>query len=602
MAPNPPVPYVPPMLLLLLLACGGAADGRVPARGAPAASAVPATPPQPAGDALVLPRAPKNVLMVSIDTLRRDRISRYGKGEATPFVDSLLAGGLALDDHRSCSNWTMPAVLCALAGRDPEALGYFPEGTFAPSAPKPAGVQLLGSLLGQAGFSTGVVSANPLFGVRSGYGADFGQAQTGMYDAATVATRGKAMLADLRATGKPWFLHLHFIDPHSPYRPPTGYTPPAVPGAQPNLPMQGVKAQWPTMDPAARAATLQSLDALYTAEIRYTDDTIRALFGELDAQGALDETLVVLWSDHGEQFQDHGAWEHGEDLHDEETGALGGFWMKGMKPVAWTGPTTHTDLAPTIYDALGLPAPVGFTGLVVGHRPADGPRFAEVLKGQYTLQSVDSAGWRLLYGWDGSMRLYHRAVDPGETKDLYTPEHPEGKRLWALLEPQVARLAAVETRVKPTPPGAQPPADMGPAPWSGGGTPATEALAAGGTGVLQAGGRGPGAAGGAGGAGGARGGMGPPADLPSFTLFEGSRTWKKGTWRGTPVWVTTSPDSTSWVAIRVDEAAGGAFWLVRAEMVVVAGAAESKALPAGTGTRGFPSVGASMPAGRPGGR
>ncbi len=593
--------YVPAAALLLLLSCARATDG-VARKGTPgeesattATTPTAAAPAAPLRDALVLPRTPRNVLMVSIDTLRRDHISRYSHGTTTPFLDSLLAEGLALDDHRSCSDWTMPAVLCALAGRDPEALGYFPEGTMGTSLSKPASVQLLPALLAREGFATGVVSANPLFGQHSGYGADYGQAQTGMFDAATVLAKGEEMLTSLRAAGKPWFLHLHFIDPHSPYRPVAGYEPPPTPGAAPNLPIVAIKRQWPTMDAATRSATLAGLDALYSAEVRYTDDQIRALFATLDRAGALDDTLVVLWSDHGEQFQDHGGWEHGEGLDDEETGALGGFWMKGMKPVAWTGMTTHTDLVPTLYDALGLKPPVAFTGLVVGNRPADAPRYAEVLKGQYTLQSVDAGGWRLTYGWDGSMRLYHHAVDPGDTTDLYTPDHPEGKRLWALLQPQVSRLAALETRVTPTPPGAPPPTDMGPAAWSGGGDPASEAIAAG----MEGGRRG--AEGGRGGRGGEGGARTPPTDMPAFTGYEGSRTWQRGTWRGASVWVATSADSAGWVAVRTDEKAGGAFWLVRKEMATVAPDAERKTLPGGTGEKGFPQVGATMGAGRQGG-
>lgn len=553
------------VFLALPLACAGVSEG---AGSAPvAAPAVPSA--RPPADALVLPRPPRNVLMVSVDTLRRDHVSRYGGGSTTPFLDSLLASGLALDDHRSCSNWTLPAVLCALSGRDPVTMGWFPEGTLGVSGPLPAGTRLVAGMLAEAGFATALVSANPLFGPKSGFGADYGQAQTGMFDADVVVSRGQELLATLRASGKPWFLHLHLIDPHSPYRPKEGWAPPPVAGVNPALPMQGIENQWPKMDPATRAATLASVKGLYAAEVRYTDDALRRLFAELDARGDLDDTLVVLWSDHGEQFQDHGAWQHGVDLHDEETAALGGFWMKGMTPVAWTGPTTHADLVPTLLDALGLPAPVPMTGVVVGWRAADAPRFAEVLKGQYTLQSVDSAGWRLTYGWDGSMRLWHHAEDPAGTRDLYTPDHPEAKRLWALLEPQVARLAALETRVKPVPPGAPRPADMGPDPWSGGGDPATQANAAG-------------RAGGA--------GMGPPADRPGFAPFEGSRSWQRGTWRGATVWVAVAADRSNWVAIRVDEAPGASFWLVRREMVAVDPAGASKVLPAGSGQRGFPQV------------
>ena len=63
-------------------------------------------------------KKPKNVLMISIDTLRRDRVGRYGKNGNTPFMDRLLGEGVALDNHRSCSDWTYPSILCALTGVD----------------------------------------------------------------------------------------------------------------------------------------------------------------------------------------------------------------------------------------------------------------------------------------------------------------------------------------------------------------------------------------------------------------------------------------------------------------------------------------------------
>ena len=108
------------------------------------------------------PESAPNVLLISIDTLRRDALGRYG-GAETPFLDGLLAGGVPLDDHRSCSNWTLDAMTCVLSGRYAWDLDYAPSAGTALNEGRdvgglPEGVELLADHLRAAGFDTALAT------------------------------------------------------------------------------------------------------------------------------------------------------------------------------------------------------------------------------------------------------------------------------------------------------------------------------------------------------------------------------------------------------------------------------------------------------------
>jgi arylsulfatase A-like enzyme len=395
---------------------------------------------------------PRNVLMISLETLRRDAVGFYGgEGPDTPFLDGLLAGGVALEDHRSCSNWTYLSALCALSGSDGLTLGFLPGGSES-NEPLPGDVALLVDRLAEAGYSTGLVTTNAFIGSISGMDARFGVFDE--RDEAPAEETTEATLAALEALEPPWFLHAHFFDPHLRYTPPDEYLGEldALPPSPVDLVEKGVAgrigAAWDGLSEEDRETLLAHLDARYRGEVAYLDDQLERLFTELDARGALEDTLVVLWSDHGEQLFEHGDFTHGRSLHVEETAAVAGFLAPGLAPARWSQPTTHADLAPTVLDALGLP-PGAIGGAPLGASDAGRALFLDHRGTDVVQQAVVQDGWKLIYRWDGALTLYEAAADPGEQSERSAAEPERMAALWAALAPRVERLDELAAEASP---------------------------------------------------------------------------------------------------------------------------------------------------------
>jgi len=386
---------------------------------------------------------PANVLMVSLDTLRRDAVGHYNpQSDDTPFLDEVLAASLTLEDHRSCSNWTYGSTVCAMTGLSGGDAGFIP-GSWDAQNPMPDDLGVLPGWLRAAGYRTALVSSNFYVGSTSGLTRHFDhtfQEHEGRAD--TIVDNALRLHADMTTVGdSPWFLHAHFFDPHAGYDAPASYLS-ALDGLAPSpvdvtdgALVQTMEERWDELTEEEQALTLEHMRIRYAAEVRYLDDELRRLFDALEDRGALEDTLVVFWSDHGEQFGEHGFFDHGKTLYGEEIAAMAAFWGAGVTPGGWEGPTSHQDLAPTLMSLLGLAEPEGVMGVPVGE--AVGARFA-MRRNEFHLQSVDQDGLRLMYWWeDGRLALYDVAADPGERDDRYDPSDPRVLALWELLKPRV---------------------------------------------------------------------------------------------------------------------------------------------------------------------
>lgn len=398
----------------------------------------------PPGPVLVFDRPPRNVLMIVLDTLRRDAVGRYGGGD-TPTLDRLLAEGVALDNHRSCSNWTLPSVLCVQSGSYAWELGFPYEVETGPPGIVPEEVELVSEDLASRGYQASLVSAQPFMSVPAGTAAGFGAVFYNVdYIAEQVVQAGLQRVSAFDPT-QPWYLHLHFIDTHALYSPPEAYRE-ALDALEP-IPFdldseegfQDMLVSWNSLDSAEQALILQHLQARYRAELRYFDDELARLLTRLDEVGALEDTLVVFWSDHGEQLYQHGSATHTASMYEEETAAVAFFWSPRLAARAWSGPTTHADLWPTVYAAMGWSGPA-FTGQPVGQRPADDAQHILRFRGEDSLQAVVVGDRKLIYAWDGQKELYHLDTDPGETQNLYDAADPEVIALWERLSPEIEKV------------------------------------------------------------------------------------------------------------------------------------------------------------------
>jgi arylsulfatase A-like enzyme len=428
------------LLPLVLLAC----------RPAPVASPL-----------LALDDPPRNVLIVSIDTLRRDAIGRYGGAAATPVLDGLLDRGVTLDDHRSCASWTYPSVTCALTGVDSELLGFVPQRDGAFTA-LPGDVRLLADLVPHR---TALVSANPLLGPDTGTARGYDEVCATCDMETPASALVDTALASPVLMEDRWLLHVHFMDPHLPYESRPGFTDAveALPELAYDLTTGAGFADaledLGALEAADRSAVIDRARAWYDSQIASMDQEIGRMLSDLDARGLLDDTLIVVWSDHGEQIFDHLGIKHGSTLYAEETRGIAAFVHPGLAAAAWDGRTSHADLVPSVLDLLDEPVPTHVTGLAVGVAVDDRPRFATVYStiGDATRQSVEVDGWRLIYSWDGQMELFDLTADPTEHDDQWSPTHPKALAMWTVLQPRVAMLASLPGAPTPVPPSWQAP-------------------------------------------------------------------------------------------------------------------------------------------------
>ena len=294
----------------------------------------------------------RGVVLVSIDTLRRDHVGLYGYPKpTTPRLDALGHQGLVCEDAVSVSSWTLPAHVSMMTAVEPAAHGATDmKHGFNHRVPT------LGTVFRRAGWQTQAITSHlyvsPEYGFDDGFDAlDYA------YDrkALDVANRALDFLDDVG--DRPFFLFLHFYDPHWHYAPPPELVPLFEPEPYPGK-LTGSWWQlrnW-TKDKTT-PADLAHLLALYDGEIRYTDGQIARVLERLAARGLDQTTLVAVTSDHGEEFMEHGHWEHQRTLYEELVRIpllLAGPGVAPGQRVA--SQVSLLDLAPTLLDWAGLPA------------------------------------------------------------------------------------------------------------------------------------------------------------------------------------------------------------------------------------------------------
>jgi arylsulfatase A-like enzyme len=402
---------------------------------------------------------PRNILLISIDTLARNEVGLYGGGAATPFLDSLGGAGFTLDAHAAASSWTLPGMTSIVSGRDVEELPYVPrlQADMSTLPPLPDGTLTLAQSLADSGYRTACVSTVNFFGEAYGTTAGCGTLAMARDDAATVAIAATTLF-DSGAVGgaEPWFAHVHFKDPHAPYWPPEAYRTGLEAYGEfdwdwsDEQEMSAASGTWQSGDAEERARIEGAMGLLYDAEARYLDDTLRDLLAELETRGELAETLVVVVNDHGEAFWEHGFRGHAGSLYAEENAAFALFSAPTLLPGQWNRPTNQRDLAPTLLDAVGLAVPEDFTGDVVGTAAPNRPVYAWLWPlNQPPIQAVRIGDDRLIYTWNGRKELYDLAVDPGELVDTYDPTSATAADLWDALTPRVEMLDALIDEFSP---------------------------------------------------------------------------------------------------------------------------------------------------------
>lgn len=424
---------------------------------------------------------PPNILLILVDALRRDHVGLYDHPlPTTPYIDELSGRGVVFDDALSQAPQTLNSTASLFTSRRFPYLLWGVEHDPIPGVaperrdqwartPRLAAANLtLAETMQDGGYQTAAFFNNPHHHATSGFDQGFEEALLLDRDPGQAYARVDSLVnsfLDWQQTTdpqRPFFAYLHFMEPHNPYRPPEKYRKVFPPGTGRHLYANGKPA------PDFTAADLETMKALYNAEIRFLDDGLAALMAELEHRGVLDHTLVVLTADHGEELLDHGGLGHGKTVELEQLRIP--LIFAGGAVDAWAGTridqlVRNLDLGPTLADFAGIESPVEFEGrsLVPMIHGAD-DNAAPPVSFAWTadLRSLTDTEWHCMaHTSDDRVVLYHRFSDPMGMTDVGA-DHPEivaaclGEldRLEAVKVQADARarvLKAVETGSEPPP-------------------------------------------------------------------------------------------------------------------------------------------------------
>ncbi len=451
------------------------------------------------------PRPPRHLIFLSLDTTRADHLGAHGGTAArTPRLDALAAEGVVLDDMNTVATTTLPAHVSMFTGTWPQRHGVVRNGYTVHRSN-----ELLPERLTEAGFHTAgfssAVALSELLGFDQGFavwdqdedtfeGPVVANREARRADAITDATLAHLDSAAARDAER-LFLFVHYTDPHAPYDPPepfrsaakapvdadgswvavkraqhahqraAGHTAPVVGQLSPALALDPPGRPLPGDEGRAR---------LYAGEVEFLDHHVGRLLDGLDARGILDDALVVVTSDHGETFWEHGdVWSHGLAVYDTTVRVP----MILRYPGAAHAGTrldvcaSLVDLLPTMLAALGLPEAKGIDGVDLGPAiagtggaafdrgpvyaiaPGTGPGLEEGTgpwKGERKSHAIRDGRFKAIWTpYLGTLELYDLAADPGERNDLMrsSPEPATLERGARLKD----RLAAWIATARPRP-------------------------------------------------------------------------------------------------------------------------------------------------------
>jgi choline-sulfatase len=360
------------------------------------------------------PGAP--IVLISIDTLRADRLPIYGyRGVETPALDALAADSLVFDNAYSHYPLTLPAHTSLLTGQLPPSHGVRDNAGYPFRA---EGHPYLPRLLAGAGYATGGFVSSYVLRADTGLDAGFGR-----YDSAIEIEPGASLDSGqrpglqttalaaqwIREQGaKPWFVFLHLYEPHTPYTPPEPFR--TRYAAQP-----------------------------YDGEIATADAVVGGLMNELKRLGLYERALIVLVADHGEGLGDHGESQHGvflyrSTLHVPLLVKLPARMRAGERIVR---PVGLVDVAPTLLSLAGVAPPAGgLDGRSLLAEPAEGdpPRgiyaesyYPRLHFGWSDLQALYEARWAYIDAPEAE--LYDLAADAGQQRNVLAEQRREFSRL-----------------------------------------------------------------------------------------------------------------------------------------------------------------------------
>ena len=423
----------------------------------------------------------RHVILISLDTTRADHFGFYGSPTVqTPNLDKLASESIVLDDFMTVAPTTLAAHTSLFTGKYPQSHGV-PRNGFLVNDEN----VLLAELLQQAGFATaGFIGAFPLsgqFGIAQGFdhwdeeferfeGVDPVLVNERTADRVTDAVISYFDGVDL---DRRQFLFVHYFDPHAPYQAPspydTGYDPRGRDGQRDWFSLvsecHGLSATR-TQPSAEILEEARRMALQYASEVSYTDAHVGRLLAYLRGRGILDDALLVVTSDHGESFWEHGeCFDHGWNTNDSTMRTVGLIRLPGASGAGTrlSGLVANIDILPSVLDYLGIPIPRAIDGESLDLRSASpsapgNPRFGQATKpwdsvekdprwhnlhksrcirdGKYKLIQIPATGTEY---------LYDLAQDPGESRNLLAGSAPNVEAIAGPMRQKLEAWAASPT-------------------------------------------------------------------------------------------------------------------------------------------------------------
>ena len=369
-----------------------------------------------------------NVLVVTLDTLRRDSVGFHGRTPSpSPRLDALAAEAVVFDDAYTVAPLTLPAHTSLFTGLYPASHGVRDNDVMR----VPGAANTLAEILSANGYrcfaSVAAFVLDPAFGLDQGFETYLapGRRTAGevfevpQIRADAVVDRGITALDELAAGEGPWMVWLHLYDPHAPYDP----------GDLGSLGAAGDRAA-------------------YEAEIRHADAQIGRFVDELERRGLWDDTVLVFASDHGEGLDDGPEPSHGYFVHDTTLRIPMFVRHPDLEPRRVAAPASLVDVMPTVLGLLGVPTDAReYDGrdlgpALRGEGAEDVPIQFECYKpwvdhGWAPYEGLLEGPWKVVRSHDSD--LFDRADDPGEERDLIADESARADEMLAELDRRLGR-------------------------------------------------------------------------------------------------------------------------------------------------------------------
>jgi len=382
-----------------------------------------------------------NLVLIIVDTLRRDRLGTYGyRRNTSPHLDALAKTSVQYDSWFSPSSWTTPATAALMTSLYPTRLQI----RTVESKLQDRFITLP-EILRTHGYRTGAVVSNTLLSARWGFDQGFESFDDSLaaedkrsITSPSVTDKALAFLND--RDGRPFFLLLHYFDPHADYmehEDPSRddqlelrtYHGPLEPGV--GLPALRKFAAQRGLSPD----DLRFVSDLYDGEIHFTDRSLARVLDRLQTLGLFDDTLIVFTSDHGEEFLDHGNFGHVRTLFDELIHVPMIIKFPGQTEGRVSRQLAgHVDLLPTILEILKIEVDHEVSGVsILSKERSDGeasrPVFSETGR-RKQVRAVIWKNFKLVYDLKTDRdQLFDLLQDPKETRDVQREHQATADRL-----------------------------------------------------------------------------------------------------------------------------------------------------------------------------